>query len=219
MGSIQTWLEQHPDDATADPGSILKSMQAAGPPVIDSTLRTYGSLARLFGADAVGKIDETLIRIPGMGWISKTLSSIGLDFSAPETQAGLDKLIAGGAFTPQIGGALKLLGVRPQTAWVALFGDEPLPEETEIVAAQNESAATPALVYDQRLVLLSVNIGTTAALSYRVQSAAKYEGQLKAGETLAVIATGDAENATLGDAERALVDAILLAVRTHAGSI
>lgn len=94
-----------------------------------------------------------------------------------------------------------------------------LPTETEVGVALQQIADYVPPIYDKRKTLLSINIGLTTAISMRVQSAALIDGVLVDGNTLSVVGTSDAVNATLNSKDRAFIDSLLSLVNNYMAGI
>lgn len=108
----------------------------------------------------------------------------------------------------------------------SLCGGRPFSDLTvEQFAAQRSAAEAPAVdpvsvTYDQRSVLLSLNLSPLSAiLSCVVREAAVVDGRILEGQALATLATADATHADLSPNQRALANAVLAAVDTFVRSL
>lgn len=132
MNKLSDALRVH--NITGTPAEIVKLLEADVVIGRDDQRWTYAGLAKRFGSEVVGQIDEGLRQIPGMDWVRLSLSSVGLDFSDPVTQAGLDGLK--GKFPDETIAALKEIGVQHGPQWQA-YGLDELPSEDAVAEAQS----------------------------------------------------------------------------------
>lgn len=132
MNALATYIQTAGLTGTA--AEIATALDAEVAAKEDHTRYSYAGLAKLFGYEVIGQIDETLRKVPGMDWVRLSLSGPGIDFADAETQKGLDALEAAGALSKEIVTTLKALGIVKGPLWQQA-GFEKLPSEAEIEIA------------------------------------------------------------------------------------
>lgn len=129
---------------TGTPQEIADALNAKSVRVEDHTMRTYASLANLFGSEAVAQFD-TILQQAGMEWARLTLAGAGIDFANPETERAIDSLVTANLLDTATANQLKALGVQYASPYEQVAGPgnvvtvEQVQEALEPVAVAGKS--------------------------------------------------------------------------------
>lgn len=171
MNALVSYIQSN--NLTGTPAEIVAALDADVVLSRDSQRWTYAGLARRFGPQVVGQVDEGLKQIPGMDWVRLALAAGGLDFSDATTQAGLDSLA--GVFPAELIAGLKAVGIARGKRYVAA-GFDTLPTEEQVVVAQSQIAVVQWAAAVQNEVIAPMAAGGESSIADIKAAVAAFEG-------------------------------------------
>ena len=154
---------------------------------------SYAGIAERFGLPVAETIYQAIIAA-GLTGLATRFASLGLDAGDPQWEQQVDALAAGVPELAGIVGEIRDLGYDTRPQWQLLgLTEEPTLETVQQWKA--DAATKETAVYDQRHVLLSVNLSPSRAIvSLRVMGCTTVDGREIDGPVVATIATAKADD-------------------------
>ena len=154
---------------------------------------SYAGIAERFGLPVAETIYQAIIAAALAG-LATRFASVGLDAGDPQWEQQVDALAAGVPELAALAGEIRDLGYDTRPQWQVLG----LTEEPTLAMVEQwkaDAATKETVVYDQRHVLLSVNLSPSrAVVSFRIMGCATVDGKEIDGPVVATIATAKADD-------------------------
>jgi hypothetical protein len=152
---------------------------------------SYAGIAERFGLPVAETIYQAIIAA-GLTGLATRFASLGLDAGDPQWEQQADALAAQVPALAGVAGEIRDLGYDTRPQWQVLG----LTEEPTLAIVQQwkaDAATKETVIYDQRHVLLSVNLSPSrAVVSFRIMGCATVDGKEIDGPVVATIATARA---------------------------
>jgi len=188
-------IEQIPNAESMTPEEILAWLTAPRRerlPTADA-MWSYAGIAERFGLPVAETIYQAIIAA-GLAGLATRFASVGLDAGDPQWEQQVDALAAGVPELAALAGEIRDLGYDTRPQWQVLG----LTEEPTLAMVEQwkaDAATKETVVYDQRHVLLSVNLSPSrAVVSFRIMGCATVDGKEIDGPVVATIATAKADD-------------------------